>query len=78
MWLVIGYRCGDSYISVSGQWSFGVTMWEIFTCGSVPYAGIQVMKLASELRAGERLEKPDSAACCDDMFVLCSDLCVTL
>ena len=53
-------------------------MWETFTCGSVPYAGIQVMRLASELRAGERLEKPDSAACRDDMFVLCSDRFLTL
>ena len=50
-----------------------MTIWEIFTCGSVPYAGIQVMKLASELRRGERLEKPDSAACLDEMLVLCSN-----
>ena len=45
-------------------------MWEIFTCGSVPYAGIQVMRLASELRAGERLEKPENVACFDEMLVL--------
>ena len=43
-------------------------MWEIFTCGSVPYAGIQVMRLASELRAGERLEKPGNVACLDNMM----------
>ena len=48
-------------------------MWEIFTCGSVPYAGIHVMKLASELRAGERLEKPENVACLDDMLVRCSN-----
>ena len=42
-------------------------MWEVFTCGSVPYAGIHVMKLASELREGQRLEKPDNAACDDEM-----------
>ena len=48
-------------------------MWEIFTCGSVPYAGIQVMRLASELRAGERLEKPGNVACLDNMLVLLSN-----
>ena len=31
------------------------------------------MRLACELHAGERLEKPDSAACLDDMLVLCSN-----
>ena len=42
-------------------------MWEVFTCGSVPYAGIHVMKLASELRVGYRLEKPDNVACDEKM-----------
>ena len=45
-------------------------MWEIFTCGSVPYAGIQVMKLTSLLHAEERLEKPENVACLDEMLVL--------
>ena len=71
MWLVSGHHFSDSKLScVLGQWSFGVTMWEIFTCGSVPYAGIHVIKLASELRAGERLEKPENVACLDDMLVV--------
>ena len=53
-------------------------MWEIFTCGSVPYAGIHVMKLASELRAGERLEKPENVACLDDMLVGCSNPLISI
>ena len=48
-------------------------MWEIITCGIVPYAGIQVMRLASLLRAGERLEKPENVACHDNMLVLSSN-----
>ena len=44
-------------------------MWEIFTCGSVPYAGVHVMGILKELREGGRLEKPSNAACHDDMLV---------
>ena len=47
-------------------------MWEIFTCGRVPYAGIHVMGLLSELKRGERLEKPDNKACHDDMLAIIS------
>ena len=61
------YDCRTVCLSLCLQWSFGVTMWEIFTCGSVPYAGIRVMKLASELRVGYRLEKPDNVACDEEM-----------
>ena len=52
------------------QWSYGVTMWEIFTCGRVPYAGIHAMGLLKELKRGGRLEKPDNKACHDDILVL--------
>ena len=45
-------------------------MWEIFTCGRVPYAGIHAMGLLKQLKRGERLEKPDNKACHDDMLVL--------
>ena len=42
-------------------------MWEMFTCGRVPYAGIHAVRLLKELRKGERLEKPENNACHDDM-----------
>ena len=44
-------------------------MWEIFTCGRVPYAGIHVMGLLSELKAGNRLEKPENKACHNGVLV---------
>ena len=47
-------------------------MWEIFTCGRVPYSGIHAMCLLSELKRGERLEKPDNKACHDDMLAIIS------
>ena len=52
------------------QWSFGVTCWEVFTCGGVPYAGIPVASLLRELRSGHRLDRPSNISCSNDMYVL--------
>ncbi|CAI8029843.1 Tyrosine-protein kinase transforming protein RYK, partial [Geodia barretti] len=56
------------YTQATDVWSYGVTMWEIFTCGRVPYAGIHAMGLLKGLKRGERLEKPDNKACHDDIY----------
>ena len=50
------------------QWSFGVTCWEIFTFGHVPYSGIRAMSILNMLREGERLERPTNTACSDKMY----------
>ena len=47
-----------------------VTVWEIFTCGKVPYHGISCMALPGLLCSGEHLEKPHNAACSDDTYVV--------
>ncbi|CAI8047951.1 Tyrosine-protein kinase transforming protein SEA [Geodia barretti] len=49
-------------------WSFGVTCWEVFTCGGVPYAGVPVTTLLSELRSGHRLDRPSNISCSDDIW----------
>ena len=54
-------------MSICGQWSFGVTCWEVFTCGGVPYAGVPVMTLLSELRSGHRLDRPSNTTCSSEM-----------
>ena len=62
----------DSYkvlMNVSTQWAFGVTVWELFTCGRVPYSGIPVMSVLRLLKAGQRLEKPENTACSNEMLV---------
>ena len=42
-------------------------MWEVFTCGRIPYTGIPAMGLLNELQGGQRLEKPDNEACSIEM-----------
>ena len=51
------------------QWSFGVTCWEIFTCGKIPYPGVDSSELPKFLERGRRLEKPENAACYDILLV---------
>ena len=61
--------CINHHTHVSTQWAFGVTVWELFTCGSVPYSGIPVMSALKAIKAGQRLEKPENAACSNEMLV---------
>ena len=45
------------------QWAFGVTCWEIFTGGKIPYPAVDPMSLMKLLENGQRLEKPSNSAC---------------
>ena len=49
------------------QWSFGVTSWEVFSGGKIPYGGITPMILVQLICDGERLSKPSNSACTDEM-----------
>lgn len=49
------------------QWSYGVTSWEIFNLGRVPYPGVASMAILKHLEQGNRLEKPSNAACSEEM-----------
>ncbi len=49
------------------QWSYGVTCWEIFTAGQIPYAGTRPSSLLTLLQHGERLPTPVNAACDEEM-----------
>ena len=57
------------------QWSFGVTCWEIFSTAKTPYPGIHPTSLITQLENGERLPKPNNAACCDAMYVIILNVC---
>ena len=45
------------------QWSFGVTCWEVFSGGRIPYPAVDVMSILQLHEKGTRLEKPANAAC---------------
>ena len=47
------------------QWSFGVTCWEVFSGGKQPYPGISPKSLPGLLGEGQRMGKPNNAACSD-------------
>ena len=52
------------------QWSYGVTMWEIFNGGQNPYPAVDPMSLPQLLKDGKRLDTPQNAACSPEMYVL--------
>eukprot|EP00731_Ephydatia_muelleri_P015940 Em0009g364a len=49
-------------------WSYGVTCWEVFTLGKIPYPGVTPFSLVKYLDEGGRLEKPSNAACSDEIY----------
>jgi hypothetical protein len=49
------------------QWAYGVTLWEMYSGGTTPHAGIQVAELLQKFRNGYRMEKPLNRACTEDM-----------
>ena len=40
------------------QWSYGVTCWEIFSLGRIPYPGVDNTDVIKLLKFGRRLEQP--------------------
>ena len=52
---------------LSQQWSYGVTMWEIFSGGKAPYPGTDPLTLMQSLEQGHRMPQPYNTACTEEM-----------
>lgn len=50
-----------TFSSKSDVWSFGVLMWEVFTCGKVPYGKLKNHEVVDKVQRGILLERPKAA-----------------
>ena len=41
------------------QWSFGITCWEVFSLGRIPYGGVPNHEILKYIDDGNRLSQPD-------------------
>lgn len=57
------------FSSKSDVWAFGVLMWEVFSCGQMPYGRSSNAQVVELIRAGERLQRP-SRSCSSESFGL--------
>uniref|UniRef100_A0A0B7B019 Protein kinase domain-containing protein n=1 Tax=Arion vulgaris TaxID=1028688 RepID=A0A0B7B019_9EUPU len=46
------------YTSFCDVWSFGILMWEIFSCGKTPYPGMTNIKARQWIEDGNRMSSP--------------------
>ena len=46
------------YSQLSDVWSFGITLWEIFSLGQTPYVTIANNQLMHYIKQGQRLKSP--------------------
>jgi serine/threonine protein kinase len=47
------------YTTKSDVWSFGVTLWEMFSFGQTPYTGMSPLQVIKALDSGYRLARPE-------------------
>ena len=48
------------FSSKSDVWAYGVLMWEVFTCGKMPYGRLKNTEVVERVQRGIILERPKS------------------
>ncbi|XP_053605756.1 tyrosine-protein kinase Fer isoform X3 [Plodia interpunctella] len=56
------------YTSLCDVWSYGVLMWEIFSKGDTPYAGMSNSRAREKIDTGYRMPAPEG--CSEDVYAL--------
>ncbi|XP_073952560.1 tyrosine-protein kinase Fer isoform X3 [Choristoneura fumiferana] len=56
------------YTSLCDVWSYGVLMWEIFSKGETPYAGMTNSRAREKIDSGYRMPAPEG--CSEDVYAL--------
>ncbi|KAM3966986.1 tyrosine-protein kinase Fer isoform 4-T4 [Aphomia sociella] len=56
------------YTSLCDVWSYGVLMWEIFSKGDTPYAGMSNSRAREKIDTGYRMPAPEG--CTEDVYAL--------
>ncbi|BFZ15671.1 hypothetical protein BsWGS_18709 [Bradybaena similaris] len=67
-WLALECILHRIFTHKSDVWSFGVTIWELFTLGKKPYDGIRTKDVPTLLEKGERLNQP--GICTIDVYMI--------
>ncbi|KAM3728110.1 Inactive tyrosine-protein kinase RYK [Dirofilaria immitis] len=67
-WMAYESLIHNSFNSSTDVWSFGVTLWELLTCGQQPYLETDPDELAMILQRGKRLSQPYN--CPDELYGL--------
>ncbi|CAD5122083.1 DgyrCDS10534 [Dimorphilus gyrociliatus] len=60
-WYALEAIIYGTFSSASDVWSYGVTLWEMFTFGSQPYGDLKGSALVEFIESNGRLKKPDKA-----------------
>ena len=67
-WLALESIFERIYTHKSDVWSFGITLWELFSLGKTPYNGIRTDRVPEMLEKGERLQQP--IICTIDVYMI--------
>jgi len=59
LWSPLEVLISRSFSTKSDVWSFGITVWEVFSFGDKPYGGMKRADLKYFLKSGNRIEPPN-------------------